>query len=186
MTGWKTAILGIAIAGCATTGWVAAAGAARPQSAPHRHHATHGPHRHARMAEARRPHAVPHEATHHGARHQATREQRGRASVYSHRFAGRPMADGGRFDPGSNTVASRTLPLGTQARVTNLRNGRSAVVSVRDRGPHHGGRILDVSPGVAARLGMPETGTAPVAVVALSTPGLVGRAEAAPAGRTGQ
>ena len=65
------------------------------------------------------------------------------------------MADGGRFDPGSDTVASRTLPLGTQARVTNLRNGRSAVVSVRDRGPHRGGRILDVSPGVAARLGMP-------------------------------
>jgi len=96
------------------------------------------------------------------------------------------MADGGRFDPGSNTVASRTLPLGTQARVTNLRNGRSAVVSVRDRGPHHGGRILDVSPGVAARLGMPETGTAPVAVVALSTPGLASRAEAAPAGRAGR
>ena len=79
------------------------------------------------------------------------------------------MADGGRFDPGSDTVASRTLPLGTQARVTNLRNGRSAVVSVRDRGPHRGGRILDVSPGVAARLGMPETGTAPVAIVAASS-----------------
>lgn len=88
------------------------------------------------------------------------------------------MADGGRFDPRSDTVASRTLPLGGRAQVTNLRNGRSVIVHVRDRGPHVRRRILDVSPGVASRLGMGSTGTAPVAVTAL--PGLASRAEAAP------
>lgn len=194
LTGWKTAILGIAMVACAMTGGVAAAEAAKPRAAPRQHHGSHhtnhpashpaghaAAQRHAHAAEAGR-HASPR----HGAQRQALREQRGHASVYSRRLAGRPMADGGRFDPKSDTVASRTLPLGTQARVTNLRNGRSAVVSVRDRGPHRGGRILDVSPGVAARLGMPETGTAPVAIVALSTPGLAGRAEAAPAARTGR
>ncbi|MDT8264323.1 septal ring lytic transglycosylase RlpA family protein, partial [Roseomonas sp. DSM 102946] len=161
-------------------------------AAPHRPHASHhtihhtGHHTGQGTQHRPRPVAGRHPAPRHGAQRQATQEQRGHASVYSRRLAGRPMADGGRFDPGSDTVASRTLPLGTQARVTNLRNGRSAVVSVRDRGPHRGGRILDVSPGVAARLGMPETGTAPVAIVALSTPGLAGRAEAAPMGRPGR
>jgi len=87
------------------------------------------------------------------------------------------MADGGRFDPHSDTVASRTLPLGARARVTNLRNGRSVIVRVRDRGPTTRRRILDLSPGVAARLGMASTGTAPVAVTPL--PGLSSRAEAA-------
>ncbi|MBI0535748.1 hypothetical protein D9599_09200 [Roseomonas sp. KE2513] len=102
--------------------------------------------------------------------------QRGRASIYASSLAGRRMADGGRFDPRSDSVASRTLPLGARARVTNLRNGRSAVVHVRDRGPHVRHRILDVSPGVATRLGMGRTGTAPVAVTPL--PGPSTRAEA--------
>ncbi|WP_211257460.1 septal ring lytic transglycosylase RlpA family protein [Muricoccus aerilatus] len=102
--------------------------------------------------------------------------QRGHASIYASSLAGRRMADGGRFDPRSDSVASRTLPLGARARVTNLRNGRSAIVHVRDRGPHARHRILDVSPGVATRLGMGRTGTAPVAVTPL--PGFSMRAEA--------
>lgn len=102
--------------------------------------------------------------------------QRGHASIYASSLAGRRMADGGRFDPRSDSVASRTLPLGARARVTNLRNGRSAIVHVRDRGPHARHRILDVSPGVATRLGMGRTGTAPVAVTPL--PGFSTRAEA--------
>ena len=107
--------------------------------------------------------------------------QRGQASIYASSLAGRRMADGGRFDPHSDTVASRTLPLGARARGTNLTNGRSVTVQVRDRGPNARRRILDVSPGVAARLGMGRTGTAPVAVTPL--PGLVARAEAAPSSR---
>src|SRR5205823_2461096 len=73
------------------------------------------------------------------------RKQRGHASYYSHRFAGRRMANGARFNPDSNIAASKHLPLGTTARVTNLHNGRSAEVIVQDRGPHAKGRIMDVS-----------------------------------------
>ena len=67
----------------------------------------------------------------------------------------------------SDSAASKTLPLGTTARVTNLRNGRSAIVTIRDRGPHAKGRIIDVSIGIAGRLGMTHSGVAQVEVVAL-------------------
>ena len=77
------------------------------------------------------------------------------------------MADGTRFDPASNAAASKTLPLGTTARVTNLRNGRSALVTVRDRGPYVAGRVLDVSPADARQLGMKRQGVAPVAIAPL-------------------
>jgi rare lipoprotein A len=94
----------------------------------------------------------------------AARAQRGRASYYAPSLAGRRMADGGRFDPRSDAAAHRTLPLGSKAQVRNLRNGRSETVTVRDRGPHAPGRILDVSPGTAERLGMKDDGVAPVEV----------------------
>lgn len=80
------------------------------------------------------------------------------------------MANGKRFDPRSNAAASRTLPLGTTARVTNLRNGRSARVRVEDRGPHAPGRITDVTPKVADDLGMRRQGVAPVEVAPLAVP----------------
>lgn len=101
---------------------------------------------------------------HEGGGNTATRIQRGMASVYAEKFRGRRMADGTRFDPVSNAAASKTLPLGTTAHVTNLENGRTATVQVRDRGPHRPGRIIDVSPGSASSLGMDRHGTAPVAV----------------------
>jgi rare lipoprotein A len=87
------------------------------------------------------------------------------------------MADGGRFDPRSDAAAHRTLPLGSRARVRNLGNGRSATVTVRDRGPHAPGRILDVSPGTAERLGMKGEGVAPVEVTPVGTPHTGGGAE---------
>lgn len=101
---------------------------------------------------------------------QAARAQKGEASVYSTRLSGRTMADGTRFDPRSDAAASKTLPLGTTARVTNLENGRTTVVKIQDRGPHVRGRILDVSPKHAHRLGIGEEGTAPVAVVPIRVP----------------
>lgn len=100
----------------------------------------------------------------------AVRPQKGEASVYSTRLSGRTMADGTRFDPRSDAAASKTLPLGTTARVTNLENGRTTVVTIQDRGPHVRGRILDVSPKHARRLGIGEEGTAPVAVVPIRVP----------------
>ena len=81
------------------------------------------------------------------------------------------MANGARFNPRSNAAAHRTLPLGTTARVTNLRNGRSARVRVEDRGPRAAtGRIADVSPKVADELGMRRQSVAPVEVAPLAVP----------------
>lgn len=100
----------------------------------------------------------------------ATRPQRGMASYYAPHFRQRPTAAGGRFDPNSDTAAHRTLPLGTVARVTNLANGRSAVVTIRDRGPHARGRIVDVSPRVAEDLHMRDAGVTRVILQPITVP----------------
>lgn len=95
------------------------------------------------------------------------RVERGQASYYADRFHGRRMANGRRFDRNSSSAAHRHLPLGTKVRVTNLENGRSAVVEIEDRGPYARGRIIDLSPRTAERLGMKHRGVAPVAVTLL-------------------
>jgi rare lipoprotein A len=125
-----------------------------------RHRASQA-HAHARYLAARH---------HHGPRRAETARhiQRGIASVYADGFRGQKMADGTRFDPISNAAASKTLPLGTTAQVTNLENGRTVIVQVHDRGPHRKGRIIDVSPGSAATLGMDRHSTARVAVSPIS------------------
>ena len=98
------------------------------------------------------------------------RKQVGHASFYSMGFEGRKMAGGRRFDSNADNAASKTLPLGTTARVTNLENGRSAIVTVEDRGPAHGGRVLDVSPKVAKQLDITARGVAPVVVAPIAVP----------------
>ncbi|CAA9247837.1 MAG: hypothetical protein AVDCRST_MAG27-1867 [uncultured Craurococcus sp.] len=91
--------------------------------------------------------------------------QRGRASFYDgERFEGRPMANGDRFDPQSNAAASKTLPLGTVADVTNRETGETRRVVIEDRGPYVQGRVIDVSPRTAEELGMRQSGVAPVEV----------------------
>ena len=98
-------------------------------------------------------------------------KQVGKASVYSSRFQGRHMADGVRFSTRSNAAASKTLPLGTKARVTDLQTGRSAVVTIRDRGPVPKGRVVDLTPATAMQIGRtPKQGVAPVAVVPTQLP----------------
>jgi rare lipoprotein A len=94
----------------------------------------------------------------------------GKASYYARRFAGRKMADGTPMRPESDNAASKTLPLGTVALVTNLANGKSAVVTVKDRGPFTKGRIIDVSPRTAKKLGFIEQGVVSVEVVPLTVP----------------
>ena len=96
--------------------------------------------------------------------------QKGKASYYGKKFHGRKMADGTPLDPESNVAASRTLPFGTKARVTNLENGKSAVVEIRDRGPYVDGRIVDVTPKTAEKLGMKEDGVATVEVRPIELP----------------
>ena len=98
------------------------------------------------------------------------RSQQGKASYYAPKFHGRRMANGERFDRNSNSAAHRTLPLGTTARVTNLENGRSAMVEIEDRGPFKRDRVIDVSPRTAERLGMKEEGTAQVRVTPVEVP----------------
>jgi rare lipoprotein A len=122
------------------------------------HARTHDAQRGQEAARFRRPRV---NTAHHG------QTLQGKASVYAESLRGRKMADGTRFEPGSNAAASKTLPLGTTARVRNLRNGRVAIVKIRDRGPHSAGRIIDVSPGSANTLGMRREGVAPVAVTPL-------------------
>ena len=84
--------------------------------------------------------------------------QEGVVSWYGAAFHDRPTASGERFDSNGMTMAHPTLPFGTEVRVTNLRNGRSVIVRVNDRGPHVGKRIADLSRAAAAQLGMLKRG----------------------------
>jgi len=98
------------------------------------------------------------------------KKQRGKASYYAHTLAGRKMADGTRLDLASDAAASKTLPLGTKARVKNLKNGKSAVVQIRDRGPYAKGRIIDLTPRIAKQLGLRSDGLALVEVEPIRFP----------------
>lgn len=101
----------------------------------------------------------------------ASGQQRyGIASYYGPQFSGRTMADGSPMRPESNNAASRTLPLGTVALVTNLNNGRHAVVTIRDRGPYTKGRLIDLSPSTARQLGFMHAGLTHVQVTPLILP----------------
>ena len=85
-------------------------------------------------------------------------------------FNGRKMADRSRFDPHGINAASKSLPLGTLARVTNLETKQSAVVRIQDRGPYVDGRIIDLSPRIAQELGMTHKGLARVAATPIVVP----------------
>lgn len=86
----------------------------------------------------------------------------GEASWYGPGLYGNRTANGEVLRPGTLTAAHRTLPFGTLVRVTNLANGRSTVVRINDRGPFHGGRVIDLAHGAASELGVVASGTAPV------------------------
>ncbi|MEH2138007.1 septal ring lytic transglycosylase RlpA family protein [Nostoc sp.] len=92
---------------------------------------------------------------------------RGMASYYGYDGSGTRTASGQRFNPEEMTAAHRSLPFGTQVRVTNTRNGRSVVLRINDRGPYIRGRIIDVSAGAARILGMMGSGVAPVHIEVL-------------------
>jgi rare lipoprotein A len=88
----------------------------------------------------------------------------GTAAWYGGRYLGRRTSSGERLDTIHLTAAHRTLPLNSLARVTNLRNGRSVVVRVTDRGPVSDDLLIDMSPSAAAELHMKEAGLVPVRV----------------------
>jgi rare lipoprotein A len=91
-------------------------------------------------------------------------EEIGQASWYGWQHQGRTTASGAKFDMNQMTAAHRSLPLGSNVRVTNLDNGRSVEVVINDRGPYVGSRVIDLSHAAARRLQMEQEGIAPVRI----------------------
>jgi rare lipoprotein A len=91
-------------------------------------------------------------------------QQVGTASWYGPWHQGKKTASGEKFDQHKLTAAHPTLPLGTEAVVTNLENGRQVEVRINDRGPYAKDRAIDLSARAAAKLGMKEKGVASVKI----------------------
>jgi rare lipoprotein A len=107
---------------------------------------------------------LPSPAPEPAAAEQPLMSQTGLASWYGRPHHGRRTASGERFDMHADTAAHRSIELGTVARVTNLETGRTTKVRINDRGPYVAGRVIDLSAGVARRLGMAEQGLARVRI----------------------
>ena len=94
-----------------------------------------------------------------------TQTQQGQGSYFNAGQNGHTVSrSGAPIAPNANTAASRTLPLGSTAKVTNQRTGQSTDVKVTDRGPTRHDRVIDVSKKAAGEIGMQRTGVAPVTV----------------------
>jgi rare lipoprotein A (peptidoglycan hydrolase) len=97
-------------------------------------------------------------------------EQLGEASYYGKGFHGKETASGESFNQNEMTAAHPTLPLGSEAKVTNLETGKEVEVEINDRGPYVKGRDLDLSKAAAKKLGMTKDGAAPVKIEATLPP----------------
>lgn len=93
----------------------------------------------------------------------------GVASYYGDEFAGARTASGERFDPDALTAAHRTLPFGSRVQVTYPATGESVIVTINDRGPFHGKRVIDLSEAAAREIGLASAGHG-VVQLALLTP----------------
>jgi rare lipoprotein A len=93
---------------------------------------------------------------------------RGLASWYGGMFNGQKMANGDMYDQNAMTACHKTLPFGTWVKVVNLRNGRSVIVRITDRGALAAGRVMDLSYGAAQKLAMTNAGIAPVVLEVIS------------------
>ncbi len=91
-----------------------------------------------------------------------SQRQRGLASFYGREANSEWTASGERFQPSALTAAHRTLPMESMVKVTNLRNGRSIVVRINDRGPYIDGRIIDLTKTGARKLNMVSSGVVQV------------------------
>lgn len=97
--------------------------------------------------------------TYHLIKDERAYKERGKASWYGNKFHGRRTSNGEVYDMYAMTAAHKTLPIPSYVRVTNVANGKTAVVRVNDRGPFHAERIIDLSYAAAQRLGIIGTGT---------------------------
>jgi rare lipoprotein A len=95
---------------------------------------------------------------HHLAKAHSKAHHQSKASWYGAQFHGKKTANGERFNMYAMTAAHKTLPLSSYAEVTNLRNHRSVIVRINDRGPFHGSRAMDLSYAAAKKLGIRGTG----------------------------
>jgi len=91
----------------------------------------------------------------------------GKASWYGPGFHGRLTANGERYNQNAMTAAHKSLRFGTRVKVTNLRNGRSVIVRINDRGPFIKGRVIDLSAAAARSINMIHSGVAPVKITIL-------------------
>ena len=91
-------------------------------------------------------------------------KQKGIASWYGNKFHGKRTSSGEDYNMYAMTAAHKTLPIPVYVEVTNVDNGRKAIVKVNDRGPFHQGRIIDLSYAAATKLGVAQTGTANVSI----------------------
>ena len=91
----------------------------------------------------------------------------GTSGMASYYWQPQKVASGGWFNPNAMTAAHKTLPFGTKVRVTNQHNGQSVVVTINDRGPYVGGRIIDLSKAAAGAINMQNAGVVPVNVAVL-------------------
>lgn len=92
--------------------------------------------------------------------------EQGEASWYGPGFHGRKTASGEKYDQDALMAAHRKLPLGSEATVTNLENGKQVEVEINDRGPYAAGRKIDLSKAAAQKLDIIDDGTAPVRIEA--------------------
>ncbi len=90
--------------------------------------------------------------------------EKGIASWYGADFHGKKTANGETYNMYAYTAAHKTLPFNTYVKVTNLRNGKSTIVRINDRGPFVRNRIIDLSYSAAKEIGMARSGTAPVLI----------------------
>lgn len=90
--------------------------------------------------------------------------QYGMASYYGSKFHGRKTASGEIFNKWDYTCAHKKLPFGTKLKVTNLKNKKSVIVRINDRGPFIKGRIIDLSYAAAKKIKMIKQGTAKVKI----------------------
>lgn len=111
--------------------------------------------------------------------------QNGTSSYYAKSFNGRKTASGERYRHYALTAAHKTLPFGTKVQVTDKTTGKSIVVKINDRGPYHGGRILDLSGGAANRLGIAKQGVCDIELKVLSIPDPKPKKEFQPINRIG-
>jgi rare lipoprotein A len=97
-------------------------------------------------------------------------KRQGKASFYASKFHGRTTANGERYNMNAYTAAHKTLPFNTLVKVVNLKNNKSVLVRINDRGPYAKGRIIDLSKSAAKTIGLYKAGSAYVRIEVVEHP----------------